>query len=125
MDTKHSRSSHRTALRSSLGIGIAGILGAIGPSCISRPVVDIEPGSHQVHPEVLRVTRVDKVDLLFVVDNSSSMADKQSELGKRIPELVAAITTPPSMSSHKSSVIDVHVGVITSSLGSHAQFRRP
>ncbi|MEO7092790.1 MAG: hypothetical protein ABI175_06035, partial [Polyangiales bacterium] len=98
---------------------IAVVLGAIGPSCIDRPVVPIEPGGHGVHPEILRVTRVDKVDLLFVVDNSSSMADKQSELGKRIPDLIAAITTPPSTSSRKSSVIDVHVAVITSSLGSH------
>ena len=119
MDNLRSRSSRRSTLRSSLGIGVAATLGAIGPACINRPVVEIEPGGHQVHAEVLRVTRIDKVDLLFVVDNSSSMADKQSELGKRIPELVAAITTPPPTSSHKSTVIDVHVAVITSSLGSH------
>jgi len=70
--------SFRLALRSSLGVGIAAVLGTIGPSCIDRPLVNIEPGSHGVHSDVLRVTRVDKVDLLFVVDNSSSMADKQS-----------------------------------------------
>jgi hypothetical protein len=119
MDRNRFRSTRRSALGSGLGIGIAVTLGAIAPSCIDRPVVAIEPRGQQVHPEVLRVGRVDKVDLLFVVDNSSSMSDKQSELGKRIPDLVAAITTPVSTTSRKSQVIDVHVAVITSSLGSY------
>ncbi|MBI2394353.1 MAG: hypothetical protein HYV09_32585 [Deltaproteobacteria bacterium] len=42
----------------------------------------------------LRTARIDKLDLLFVVDNSISMADKQSELARRIPELIAAIADP-------------------------------
>jgi hypothetical protein len=60
----------------------------------------------------------DKVDLLLVVDNSSSMSDKQGELAKRIPELVSALTNPPA-GSGRTAIGDLHVGVITSSLGSH------
>jgi hypothetical protein len=59
----------------------------------------------------------DKVDLLLVVDNSQSMSDKQSELAKRVPELVSALTNPPA--GGRKAVSDLHVGVITSSLGSH------
>ena len=59
-----------------------------------------------------------KVDVLFVVDNSLSMSDKQGELAKRVPELVAALTNPP-VGSGRKAIDDLHVGVITSSLGSH------
>jgi hypothetical protein len=37
---------------------------------------------------------VNKVDLLFDIDNSSSMADKQEYLAKAIPDLVARLVTP-------------------------------
>jgi len=67
-------------------------------------------------------TPTDKVDLLIVVDNSSSMADKQLELARRIPELIKALTNPDVDATGKPKtqhVADLHVGVITSSLGSH------
>ncbi|MBK7395199.1 MAG: hypothetical protein IPJ34_02565 [Myxococcales bacterium] len=69
----------------------------------------------------IRVTRVDKVDLLLVVDNSPSMADKQAELAKRMPELIAKLTndTPDPRTGKPGNAADLHVGVITSSLGSH------
>ena len=56
-----------------------------------------------------------KIDLLFVIDNSMSMADKQADLARRIPELIAGLTNPTS----KKRATDLHVAVITSSLGSH------
>ena len=71
----------------------------------------------------IRVSRLDKVDLLLVVDNSLSMGDKQSELGRRVPQLIKSLTNPdvdPSTGKPRSKAIsDLHVGVITSSLGSH------
>lgn len=95
------------------------LFGAQG--CLDRPVVPIVPGKGGISITKIRVTRVDKVDLLIVVDNSISMADKQSELGRRMPELVAALTdpTPDPVTKKPANVLDMHVGVITSSLGSH------
>jgi hypothetical protein len=55
------------------------------------------------------VTVSNKLDLLIVVDNSSSMADKQEVLARTLPDLVTRLP----------GVQDLHVGVITSSLGSH------
>lgn len=55
------------------------------------------------------VTTSKKLDLLLMVDNSSSMADKQNALSNTVADLVAGL----------SNVEDLHVGVITSSLGSH------
>lgn len=47
-----------------------------------------------------------EVDILLVVDNSPSMADKQAVLAQTIPDLVTALPDA-----------DVHIGVISSSLG--------
>jgi hypothetical protein len=96
----------------------AALFGAQG--CLDRPVAPIIPNSSGVKATKIRAQKVDKIDLLFVVDNSISMADKQSELGKRIPDLIFALTddTPDPDTGDKNNAIDIHVGVISSSLGS-------
>ncbi len=110
------RSSRRRLFTLPLLALFAGSFGLA--SCTNRPVVRVDAVPHGITAQKLRITRADQVDLLFVVDNSSSMADKQAELGKRIPELIQALTQQSS-TTHKNSVVDVHVGVVTSSLGSY------
>jgi hypothetical protein len=71
----------------------------------------------------IRAKHLDKVDLLLMIDNSQSMGDKQSELGRRIPAFIKALTNPDvdpatGKAAYKT-VADLHVGVITSSLGSY------
>ncbi|WP_434041235.1 MULTISPECIES: hypothetical protein [Sorangium] len=83
----------------------------------------------------------DKVDLLFVVDNSGSMADKQEVLRLALADVVSGMTNPPCLepsglpasaqpasglspcptgtSRARSPVNDMHIGVISSSLGGH------
>jgi len=65
---------------------------------------------------VFRQRAVTKVDLLLTLDNSYSMADKQALLAEAVPLLVRRLITAGSL---LEPVSDVHVGVITSSLGSH------
>jgi len=83
--------------------------------------IDGGPIGTPITVDPFRTNAIDKVDLLFVVDNSLSMADKQGELGKRIPELIARLTadTVDPVTGRRNTSPDVHVGVITSSLGSH------
>jgi hypothetical protein len=76
------------------------------PTDTDMPDSDL-PESEPIHP-----VKVDKLDLLFVVDNSISMADKQAELARRVPDLIAAITNDPL-----KRITDIHVGVISTSLG--------
>lgn len=65
----------------------------------------------------------DKVDVLVMVDNSISMADKQVVLAEALPGLVNALTAPPIDSGTGQPafkpVTDIHFGVITSSIGGH------
>lgn len=81
-----------------------------------------------------------KVDLLLAIDNSISMAEKQQLLAKTMPDLVKRLVNPYCVNSRGAVVAqpaspaaacpngsqrefepltDLHVGVITSSLGSH------
>jgi hypothetical protein len=82
-----------------------------------------------------------KLDLLFVIDNSVSMSDKQSLLGAAVPGLLERLTNPDCVptsgtgASIPSSgpdfpcpadymkefepVQDIHVGIVSSSLGGH------
>ena len=85
---------------------------------------------------------VDKLDLLLMIDNSRSMADKQAVLAAAIPDLVAGLVNPrcvdamgvpspqqpqgpldpcpdPATTRRSNPILDIHIGIVTSSLGSH------
>jgi hypothetical protein len=106
--------------------------------CLQRPVTPAKPTTTNVYVGTIANRAVDKVDLLFMIDNSLSMADKQEILSQAVPVLVQRLVTPTcvdhsgrhtgvsdqnghcaSGSPEFNSVKDIHVGVITSSLGDH------
>jgi hypothetical protein len=80
-----------------------------------------------------------RVDLLLAIDNSISMAEKSQLFAKTVPELVKRLVNPYCVSTNGveampdapdapcpagsqrefAPLTDLHVGVITSSLGSH------
>ncbi len=112
--------------------GSGGVLGPGGQS--SGPPVD-PPGSALT----LNPSRASRVDLLLMIDNSISMADKQQLLATAVPPLLNRLVDPPCVDRSSGAVIastsqggcpdgsepeftpvaDIHVGVITSSLGGH------
>src|SRR5260221_8484254 len=84
--------------------------------------------------------RADKIDLLFIIDNSGSMRDKQVILSRAVPDMVGRLINPlcvdpttlvPSSGQPKraqdpcpegsmrefNSVQDLHIGVVSTSLG--------
>jgi hypothetical protein len=84
--------------------------------------------------------RVNSIDLLFVIDNSSSMADKQAVLRDAVPQLVkrlvnpgcvnpdgtynsewntATMACPAGTTRDFDPVTDIHIGIVSSSLGGH------
>jgi hypothetical protein len=91
------------------------------------------------HPTPTKTT--DKVDLLLTIDNSRTMADKQAILSLGVPELVGFFTNPscldpdgievanqpaqpsdpcPTGSARRfAPVRDLHIGIVSSSLGGH------
>ena len=87
----------------------------------------------------IRDAAIDKVDLLFMIDNSVSMADKQEILKAAVPVLLGRLVSPicvdgsgaPTGGSADPSgacavgapefapIGDIHIGIVSSSLGSH------
>jgi hypothetical protein len=84
------------------------------------------------------VTKADKVDLLFMIDNSVQMADKQALLKDAVPVLISRLTDPPCVSAEGAPtgmsassgcagggkpqfkpITDIHIGIVSSSLGGH------
>jgi len=103
---------------------------------LGPPVSEADAGQPDAAPAAVHA---DKVDLLFVVDNSASMGDKQQVLASAVPMLIdrlvhprcvdgAGMTVPedgPSLPCPSGSerefpaVADLHIGVVTTSLGGH------
>jgi hypothetical protein len=89
-------------------------------ACITRPV-EKAPCKEFVVTPVQAPLFLDKdVDLLFMVDNSNSMADKQKLLVKEFPGLIEGLRSSkfgPSGCTTNCRIPNVHIGVVTSDLG--------
>jgi len=114
---------------------------ALATGCLDRNLCTTacEPKTNNEFVDQIVQTAVDKIDLLFMVDNSSSMADKQDILRDAVPVLVSRLISPICVNAMgaptgKSSVNgacadggspefnpigDIHIGIVSSSLGSH------
>lgn len=106
--------------------------------CLQRPIGQEQPRTTNVLVDVLRRDTVSKIDLLFMIDNSRSMADKQLLFADALPDLVSGLVAPPCLTKDGTTldvaasescpsgsarefepVQDIHIGVITSSLGGY------
>lgn len=70
--------------------------------------------------EAFSFPRVDKVDMVFVVDNSNSMAGEQAALRAQFPRLMEILTTGargPDDTRPFTPVRDLHVGVVSTDMG--------
>jgi hypothetical protein len=117
---------------------LVGGLGVTGAGCLSRPVEHADPNLKTNFTSVVENKVIDKIDVLFDIDNSASMGDKQDYLKAAIPDLVnrfinpncvdptTGATTGASMNGQGCTgnskpefppVHDMHLGIISSSLG--------
>ncbi|NRA33664.1 MAG: hypothetical protein HRU17_10015 [Polyangiaceae bacterium] len=129
------------------GLGAASVAVALMSGCLERPVAGIEPRTTNVFVDRIQQNAVDKIDLLFMLDNSRSMADKQTLLAAAVPDLVNRLTNPRCQQQDPDDangmlqqdpqpanadadcdagfkrefppIADIHIGVLTSSLGGH------
>jgi hypothetical protein len=137
MSSKRSRPPVRWALRAAVGLFVLCGSSLVGvPGCLDRPVSPLEPNTTNVVIEQLRADRIERIDLLFMIDNSISMADKQKLLANAVPQLVRRLVQPRCIGTDGVAtgarfpcgqtgvaefepVVDIHVGVVSSSLGPH------
>jgi hypothetical protein len=89
-------------------------------ACLERELAPLNPCLVSGVSRKVAVNNVDKVDLLFMVDNSNSMADKQISLKAQFPKLINVLTTGERMPGDPNPfppVKDLHVGVVSSDMG--------
>lgn len=122
-----------------VSLALVGSLGA----CLTREVSTEQPTTKLSFDTRLPQPGIDKLDLLVVVDNSTSMRDKQVILAKALPDLLNGLVTPKCVEplSRKpigtnadvtkpreeqcpknsepafTPISDMHIGVISTSLG--------
>ena len=120
-------------VRASLaGLSLAAALAVSG--CLDRSESGSSPNSTKWFVQDVRFSRLEKIDLLFMIDNSISMADKQTLLSEAVPELLKRLITPkcddgsgkltdPPCSKEAweefEPITDIHIGIVSSSLGGH------
>jgi hypothetical protein len=127
------------ARKAALGVASLGIAASLTAGCLQRPVKKQDPQTNNVYVDQIRQTAVDKIDLLFMIDNSISMADKQAILGEAVPVLLSRLITPICVDAEGNSlgttvganglcaegeaefsaISDIHIGIVSSSLGAH------
>jgi hypothetical protein len=112
-------------------------------ACLTRPTAPETPSLKTTFETVVAQPAIDKIDLLVMVDNSASMADKQRILADAVPDLVRGLVLPkcvdkktrvptgktsdptkpedamcdPGAEPAFPPITDMHVGVISSSMG--------
>jgi hypothetical protein len=123
---------------------VAAAVAGSAPGCLMKKYsVDEsmpDPGSDSgggLTTIALGSSKVDKVDLLLMVDNSSGMGDKQTLLADAVPDIVNRLVSPwcvnaigegkPASNGACQSgyqrefepITDIHIGIISSSIGGH------
>jgi hypothetical protein len=120
-------------------------LGLSTAACLSRPVGQQPPTTKVNFTNTVSQQAVDKVDILFAIDNSASMGDKQTILAEAVPDLLKGLLNPRCVNpegvwdqvsfadsaGNKDNnyrcpagtepefkpVTDMHIGIVSSSLG--------
>src|SRR5580692_11574422 len=118
-----------------LGVATCAVLGLVG-GCLTRPVAKSNPITNTNFLTSIPQGSIDKVDLLFDIDNSASMGDKQAYLSEAVPALITRLVTPNCVDATGAvtgsatlggvcttgnaefpPVHNLHIGILSSSLG--------
>ncbi|HEX3770744.1 MAG TPA: hypothetical protein VHV30_07770 [Polyangiaceae bacterium] len=118
----------------------ASAIAALGmiDGCLTRPVISHDPVTKTNFITSIPQGSIDKVDILFDIDNSASMGDKQAYLSYAVPDLLGRLVTPncldangvvqgvsdqngnctnPAWTPEFPPVHNMHIGILSSSLG--------
>jgi hypothetical protein len=90
--------------------------------CLERDLKALNPCLVSGVVAKIAVTNIDKIDLLFMVDNSNSMREEQDALREQFPNLIRVLTSGDinpndDVLSNFPPVTDMHLAVVSSDLG--------
>jgi hypothetical protein len=103
----------RAAFTSSFpSLAAAGLVTGLLAGCPDRSISKVDPVQGRVEFKDIPVTVNRDIDLLFLIDDSPSMGDKQKNLANNFPEFIKVLKTIPG------GLPNVHIAVVTSDMGS-------
>lgn len=100
----------RTALSKTTLLGLTAV--SLLAACPDREVSPVAPNQGRVEYKDIPVNINRDIDILFLVDDSPSMADKQAALVANFPKFINVLNTI------EGGLPNVHIGVASSDLGS-------
>jgi hypothetical protein len=83
--------------------------------CPDRTISEVKPNQGRVESKSFPVDLNRDVDILFLIDNSGSMADKQANLQSNFPNFINVLATI------QGGLPNVHIGVATSDMGTKGE----
>src|SRR4051812_47734953 len=92
---------------------------ALTAGCPNEDLAVIEPCTVSGVSEEITAAGVDKVDLLFVIDNSGSMKEEQAKLAEQLPKLVRILASGDFGDGRPkfTPVSSLHLGVVSTNMG--------
>src|ERR1043165_7315753 len=100
-------------LASTLTVSLALAAAAALGGCPDRSISEVNPLEGRVEAKDIPIKINRKVDILFLIDNSPSMADKQKTPAHNFPKFIDVLD------SIQGGRPDVHIAVVTSDMGSN------
>jgi hypothetical protein len=98
---------HAAVASSFAFLAAAGLLAG----CPDRTISEVDPLQGRVEFKDIPVNKTRDIDLLFVIDDSPSMLDKQTNLKNNFQRFIDVLSTIPG------GLPSVHIGVVTSDMG--------
>jgi hypothetical protein len=99
---------HAAFATSFVSLVTAGLLAG----CPDRSISEVDPQQGRVEAKDIPINVNRDVDILFVIDDSPSMADKQTNLAANFPKFIDVLSTI------QGGLPNVHIAVVTSDMGS-------
>lgn len=100
-------------MRNVISTSLFTLAGAVSllAGCPDRTISEVNPQQGRVETKDIPVAVNRDIDILFLIDDSVSMQDKQSNLAANFPNFINVLSTIPG------GLPNVHIGVATSDLG--------
>jgi hypothetical protein len=96
------------------------LLASFASACLDRELTPLNPCLVSTVSRKVTVSSIDRVDLLFMVDNSASMTSKQNSLKAQFPRMIQVLSTgkrQPNDPNPFPAVANMHLAVVSSDMG--------
>ena len=113
----------QTRFRNVAAVVVVLAMTGVTSGCLQRELKELNPCLISGVTAEISVTNVDKVDLLFIVDDSQSMLQEQVALREQFPKLVTTLTSGEQLNPDGTvratfpAVGNLHLGVVSTDMG--------